>query len=308
MMALVDSYLAIRRAAGFKLEGTECRLRSFSAFAEGKGEEHIRITTGVEWAGTACSAHERYVRLCELAIFARHVRAEDPRHEVPPPEIFVYKRHKRLPYIYSDDEIRRILGAAGKLSHDGHESAGDTYRTLLGLLAATGLRIREALRLQLGDVQTDSDRLVVRGTKFRKTRLVPFHPTTTAALNEYRHRWRSVAEAKDPFFVNSRCHGLTYSTVLVTFRTILDELGISQPQEPDRKKGPRIHDLRHTFAVRALEACPEGRAAINKHTLALSTYLGHASVADTYWYLLVTPQLMTNIADACETWLARGIQ
>lgn len=303
-MALVDSYIALRRAAGFKLTGTEARLRSFVTFAVAKGDHHLRVVTAVEWAGNARSAHERYVRLCELAIFARHVRAEDPVHEVPPPQIFVYKRHKRLPHIYSDHEIRRILDAAGKLHRRPGDSMGDTYRTLFGLLAATGLRIREALSLQLGDVS--SDRLLVRQTKFRKSRLVPIHATTASALDTYRCRWRLAAASTDPFFISRTGSKLSYSSASNAFHRVIDDLGLALPPEPDRMPGPRIHDLRHTFAVRALEACPEGRAAINKHTLALSTYLGHSSVADTYWYLHVTPQLMTQIADACETWLVRG--
>lgn len=304
MMDLVDDYLALRRAAGFKLSGTEGRLRSFVAFATARGDTHVQVATAIEWARAARSAHERYVRLCDLAIFARHVRAEDPGHEVPPPQVFVYKRHKRLPYIYSDEDIRRILEAAGRLHRKPGDSMGDTYRTLFGLLAATGLRIREALSLQVGDVS--DDRLIVRQTKFRKTRMVPLHPTTGAAVRAYARRWRLTATAGDPFFISRTGTRLSYAAASDAFHRVIEELGLAVPAEPDRMPGPRIHDLRHTFAVRALEACPEGRAAINKHTLALSTYLGHASVANTYWYLHVTPELMTEIADACETWLVGG--
>ncbi len=148
-MALVNSYLALRRAAGFKLESTESRLRTFAAFCLAKRDTHVRTVTAVEWALSARSGHERHRRLCDLAIFARHVRAEDHAHEVPPPQIFVYKRHNRLPYIYSDGDVRRIVHAAGTLLHRcPGDSMGDTCRTLFGLLAATGLRIREALSLQ----------------------------------------------------------------------------------------------------------------------------------------------------------------
>lgn len=303
-MALVDSYLALRRSAGFKLKATEGRLRSFASFSVAKGDPHVRTVTAVEWAGSARSAHERYMRLCDLALFARHARAEDHAHEVPPPQIFVYKRHYRLPYIYSDDDIRRILDAAGKLQRHPGDSMGDTSRTLFGLLAATGLRIREALSLQLGDVSPD--RLLVRQSKFRKSRLVPIHRSTANALDAYRRRWRLTASSVDPFFISRTGAKLSYSSASVAFHRVVEELELALPPEPDRLPGPRIHDMRHTFAVRALEACPEGRAAINKHTLALSTYLGHASVKHTYWYLHVTPQLMTQIADACETWLVGG--
>lgn len=303
-MALVDGYLALRRAAGFKLKSTEGRLRSFASFSVAKGDTHVRTATAVEWAGSARSGHERHMRLCDLAMFARHARAEDHAHEVPPPQIFLYKRHYRLPYIYSDVDIRRILDAAGRLHRCPGDSMGDTYWTLFGLLAATGLRIREALSLQLGDVNTD--RLLVRQTKFRKSRLVPIHRSTAAALDAYRQRWRLTAGSTDPFFTSRSGPKLSYSAASVAFHRVVEELGLALPPEPGRLPGPRIHDLRHTFAVRALESCPEGRAAINKHTLALSTYLGHTSVKHTYWYLHVTPQLMTQIADACETWLVGG--
>lgn len=303
-MDLVDSYLAVRRAVGFKLEGTAGRLRCFARFASAKGDTHIRVETAVEWAGQARSPHLRHVRLEDLALFARHVRAEDPAHAVPSPQIYAYKRHKRLPYIYADEDVQRILVAAGKLHHRPGDSVGDTCRTLFGLLAATGLRIQEALSLLLRDLTPDG--LMVRNTKFRKSRLVPIHPTTTAVLDAYRRRWRVVATADDPLFVSRTGRALSYNIVNKAFHEVIDVLGLAIPAEPGRHPGPRIHDLRHTFAVRALESCPEGRAAINKHTLALSTYLGHASVAETYWYLHVTPQLMTGIADACETWLVRG--
>ena len=113
-MRLLDDYLALRRAAGFKLRGAEGRLRRFVRFAEKRGDTHVRVDTAVAWAGAACSPHERLVRLQELTIFARHLRAEDARHEVPPSHVFAYKRHKRIPYIYSNEDVRRLLDVAGK--------------------------------------------------------------------------------------------------------------------------------------------------------------------------------------------------
>ena len=132
--------------------------------------------------------------------------------------------------------------------------------------------------------------------------MVPLHETTTAQLATYSDQWRVAVGPDDPFFVSTRKSRIGRSHVNKVFRQLTDELGLTLPAEEGRCPGPRIHDLRHTFAVRALESCPEGLSEINKHMLALSTYLGHASTESTYWYLHVTPQLMTGIADACEAW------
>lgn len=305
-MRLVDDYLALRRVAGFKLEGTERRLRLFVRFAEERGDTHVRVATAIAWAGSTQSAHQGCVRLQELAIFARHLRAEDPRHEIPPPQVFAYKRHKRLPYIYSDEEIRHLLVAAGNRQRRPGDSAGDTYRTLFGLIAVTGIRHGEALNLSMRDVTEEA--LFIRETKFRKSRMVPIHETTAAQLVAYRERWRVLAGPGDPFFVSSTGTRLRRNGVNKVFRQLTDTLGLTTAAEEGRYAGPRIHDLRHTFAVRCLESCPAGYSEINRHMLALSTYLGHASVKYTYWYLHVTPQLMTGIADACDAWLVRGGQ
>jgi integrase/recombinase XerD len=304
MIHLLDDYLALRRAAGFKLKGAECRLRRFVRFAEERGDTHVRVDTAVAWAGTGRSPHERYVRLQELAIFARHLRAEDARHEVPPPQVFAFKRHKRLPHIYSDEDIRKLMAAAGKRHRRPGDSISDTYRTLLGLIAATGIRVGEAINLCMRDISELA--LFIRETKFRKSRMIPLHETVAAQIATYADQWRVTASPEDPFFVSIFGRRLCRAQVNKVFRQLTDELGLTLPAEEGRCLGPRIHDLRHTFAVRALESCPEGRSEINKHMVALSTYLGHASTESTYWYLHVTPQLMTDIADACEAWFVRG--
>jgi integrase/recombinase XerD len=304
MMRLLEDYLALRRAAGFKLMGAEYRLRRFVRFAEERGDTHVKVDTAIAWAGTAGSPYDRYLRLQELAIFARHLRAEDARHEVPPAKVFAFKRHKRLPYIYSDEDVRRLMEAAGQRHRRPGDSMGDTYRTLLGLIAATGIRAGEAVNLCMCDVTERA--LFIRETKFRKSRMVPLHETVAAQLCAYADRWRVTACLDDPFFVSTMDSRLNRSHVDKVFRQLTDELGLTLPAEEGRCPGPRIHDLRHTFAVRVLESCPEGRSEVNKHMLALSTYLGHGSTESTYWYLHVTPHLMTDIADACEAWLVRG--
>jgi len=305
MMSLVDSYLALRRAAGFKLKATEYRLRSFVRFAAGRGETHIRVEAAVAWAVSAASPLQRHVRLQDLVLFARHLRAEDPMHELPDARLFPRPRDVRLPYIFSDEEIGRIMAAAGRLGPP-NSSRPDTLQTLFGLLAATGLRIGEALRLKLEDITADG--LRIRNTKFRKSRLVPLHPTTATALEGYCRRWRVVAGPGEPLFVSRKGIALGHDGVFTAFDKIARSEGLRKdvPQGEHRRLSPALRDFRHTFAVRSLEACPEGRAAIERHMLALTTYLGHVSVASTYWYLHATPRLMTDIADACEAWCRGG--
>jgi integrase len=305
MIHLIDDYLAIRRAVGFKLRATESRLRSFARYALKLGETCIRAETAVAWAGTADSPHERHSRLRTIVLFARHLRAEDPRHEVPPDDLYPFTYHQRLPHIFSGPEIRLILDTAGQLGPSG-SSRADTYRTLLALLVVTGLRISEALALQLRDLTDDG--LVVRNTKFRKCRLVPVHPTTRVAITAYRMRWRVVAESDEPLFVSTRGTALVYATVYRTFVAIVRQLGMRVDPLPGshRRSSACLQDFRHTLATRTLEAFPCARATIGRHMLALSTYLGHSKLSSTYWYLRATPELMVDIADACEAFLAGG--
>jgi len=165
----------------------------------------------------------------------------------------------------------------------------------LGLLAVTGLRISEALALRFKDITPDG--LVIRETKFRKSRLVPVHATTTAALQAYVTKRGALVLDDDHLFVSGRQRPLSYFTVVDTFHQLL--AAVSIPTDPDRPR-PRLMDLRHTFASRALETCPDGREHIGRHMLALTTYMGHARVKSTYWYLSSTPQLLGDIAQACE--------
>lgn len=309
MMSLVEGYLALRRAAGFKLEATEWRLRSFARFAAERGETLIRATTAMDWAVSASSPRQRHVRLRDVALLARHLSAEGSSHELPDRHAFPRDRQDehRLPYIYRNDDIARILAAASDLKPIG-SSRADSHRTLYGLLAATGLRIGEALRLDVKDVSSDA--LLIRNTKFRKSRLVPLHATVVTELEAYRKRWRRDAGPDAPFFRSQSGDRLGSAGVFDTFDQIVRGLGLrtSVPPGENHRPRPRLHDFRHTFAVRSLEACPKGRAAIDRHMLALSTYLGHASVTSTYWYIHATPALLTDIADACDAWLLGGGQ
>jgi len=300
LMRTVNAYLELRRAAGFDLRTTARLLRNFAGFATEQGDVHVRATTAIAWAARTLSVSQRDQRLKIVIRLARHARAEDSTHEVPPDDVFAAPRVRPLPHIFTSHEVRQILEEAGRLGPQD-SLRPHTYRTLFGVLASCGLRISEALALFLDDVTPDG--LLIRETKFRKSRLVPIHPTTERAVEDYIRRRRKVAGDVEHLFVSMRGGPIAYPTVSAIFLTIVRKLGLrAAPGHP----GPRIHDLRHTFAVRALEACP--RAEVPGNMLALSTYLGHGHVADTYWYLQVTPQLMTGIADACSAYLNGGTQ
>ncbi len=299
LMRAVQSYVDIRRAAGFALRRDERVLRDFARFAAEQGDTHIRTTTAIDWAARASSLRERDRRLKRVIRFARHARAEDATHQLPPDHVFAAPHLPRLPHIFEPEQMRRILEQAGTLGPAG-SLRPYTYQTLFGLLLSCGLRISEALALQIEDITADG--LLIRKTKFRKTRLVPMHETTHRAMQDYLRRRQAVADVSTHCFVSRRGAPLTYPTVNRTFLALVRALGLRA--DAPRQPGPRLHDMRHTLAVRALEACP--REQVASHMLALSTYLGHARMAHTYWYLHVTPRLMADVADACRAQLEGG--
>jgi len=292
---LVDAYLAVRRTGGFGLRQTEGCLRRFAEFATARGEQHVRAGTAVAWAALASTADARRRRLQPVVIFARYLRAEDPGHEIPPDGYFARAGHRPLPHIYSPDEAHRLVRAAARCGPAG-SLVPHALSTLLALIFATGLRISEALALRFGDLSADG--LFIRQTKFRKTRLVPLHPTAAEGLSRYLDRRRAAVSTSDHVFINSFGAPLSYKAIQGRWHWILADAGI--PRGRGIHGGPRIHDIRHTFAVRALESAPGQRDRITRHMLAVSTYLGHAHVADTYWYLQATPTLMSGIADNCQ--------
>lgn len=176
----------------------------------------------------------------------------------------------------------------------------ETYAALIGLLAATGLRISEALNLLVSDITLSG--LLIRRTKFQKTRLVPLHETAVTALGHYLSRRQELRRSGDRVFVSDEGQPLVYWKVHRLFRSLLKLAGL----EPSRGRWPRIHDLRHTFAVRALESSPTSRQRIGQHMLALATYMGHVNINATYWYLETTPELLRDIADAAEHFTQGG--
>ncbi|MFC2173062.1 tyrosine-type recombinase/integrase [Acidobacteriota bacterium] len=296
----VDSYLAVRRAAGFDLKVPEYLLRSFARFASIRGQTHVSAQTVIEWASEAPSLSQRDHRLNTVRRFAHRVHVEDSRHEVPPKGVFAYRKKRRMPFILSNEHVNRLLQAATQLGPQD-SLRPHTYSTLFALLVITGLRISEALALVFDDITADG--LVIRNTKFQKNRLVPLHETAQAGLDSYLCRRRCFATCDDHIFITVRGKVLDRSSVQWTFRRILKAIGLDPARDGRR---PRIHDLRHTYACRALEACPEGRDNVGRHMRALSTYMGHSKIDDTFWYLESTPHLMQDIAKTCESFLKGG--
>ncbi len=297
LMPAIERYLELRRALGYKLETTEFLLRNFARFAGARGETHVVSHTAMEWAAQTSTARQSHRRLTVIIGLARFLHAEDERHQLPPRPLFCPPQPRPLPYIFTAEEIQLLVQAARRLGPPG-SLRPHTYSTLFGLLAVSGLRISEALALRLDDLTNDG--LVVRETKFHKSRLVPLHESSVAALTRYLERRQCVASDDDHLFLSLHRTKLCYATVYRLFKQLCADAGL--PHQP-RAHRLRLHDLRHTVAVRALEACPHSRERVTPHMLALSTYLGHASVSGTFWYLQSTPQLMQDVASAGETWM-----
>lgn len=298
----VNRYVDLHRALGFKYRTQSGLLRNFAVFAETQGDETVQAQRVLEWAGQAPSPAQRRNRLLTVRRFACAMQAEDDRHQIPPANAFGRVGFKsRMPHIFTPEEIAVILTAAGQLTPEGSIRPA-AYATLFALLVTTGLRSSEALALTLEDISEDG--LIIQETKFRKSRLVPLHETTTQALDRYLRLRHQLATANTAVFVSIKGKPLCYSTVVHVFLQLIRSVGLRLgPGHP----GPHLHDLRHTFAARSLEQCGSDPQAIKRHITALSTYLGHAHVSDTYWYLHATPMLMSQIAAASEA-LHNGAQ
>jgi integrase len=307
-LVLVDDYLAMRRDLGFDVEGLRWLLRDFARYA-GRIEHRgpITVDLAVRWAlsSRSCGPVRAERRLGALRQFARHCAVFDPATEVPPAGLFGRVPRRKQPHIYSDAEISALLRECRRLRPiDGLRPA--TYAAFFSLLASTGLRLSEARRLDRRDVDLSKGLLTVREGKFRKSRLVPLHPTAVQALTRYaaeRDAFRD-APRSEFFFRTDRCPALGRAAVEKTFSRLRHRLGWTSH---GRARRPRIHDLRHTFAVRTLLRWYEEGSDVDRKILALATYLGHAKVTDTYWYLSAVPELMAVTSQRFERF-ARGEQ
>jgi len=288
----IQDYLALRRRLGFKLRDAGLCLVKFAAFMEARDAPHITTALALEWIRQSPSVTPApwAQRLGYVRGFARHHAASDPQTEVPPAGLLPFRPRRARPYLYSDEDIAQLLRSALDLPPAGGLRPW-TYHTLLGLLSVAGLRVGEAIRLMDADVDLQEGLLTIRGTKFGKSRLVPIHSSTLEVLQQYRaHREPFLAgHAASAFFITGRGHHLDIGDVHRTFYRLSRQVGL---RGATASHGPRLHDFRHRFAVQTLLRWYRSGEDVERRLPVLSTYLGHAHVADTYWYLSACPELM----------------
>lgn len=298
----INNYVKMKQAMGFKYRTPNYLLQLFATFAEQRGDTIVRSQTVLEWAGTAPSSAQKRCRLLTVRRFAISMQCEDDRYEIPPPAAFGNEIGKRkIRHLFSPQDIKRMLTATSQLKPID-SLRPYTYTTFFALLAATGLRSSEAMALNIEDFTPGG--LIINCSKFRKDRLVSLHKSTQNALQNYLTQRIKYGSLESAFFVSNQGTRLCYSTVNSIFLKIMRSIGLrGNPGEP----GPCLNDLRHGFAVKSLEQCSSNRGDIARHMTALSTYLGHAHISDTYWYLQATPILLTQISSAQEAYYKREI-
>jgi len=298
-MSIVDQvgrYVALKRHLGNKYVQNERILLALAGHVSARGEAVLRAETIVSWAATASSPAQARRRLGIARRFALWLHAEDERHEIPHRSALGRPReHRPAPRLPSDDEIGMLMEAALRLPPAGSITP-HTLHCVIGLMAATGLRRAEVCNLWIDDVTADG--LTVRETKFRKSRLVPLLPSTSEAVHRYLEIRKRLGGPCEHVFVLSTGRPLHPDVLSGMYIKLARRVGLRGGPE---ELGPRLHDLRHRFAVRSLEqAVATDRGRVNRHILALSTYLGHVNVSSTYWYLQATPVLMRAIAGDTE--------
>ncbi len=298
----VGRFVAMKQKLGYRFTSSGQLLHRFARFADARNETFVCSGTALEWASasTAASRTERVRNLHAVHRLARWLHAEDARHEVPPRDALGRPNRRRpQPCLVSVPDIRKVLAAALSM-RPGGTIAPLTWHHLFGLIAATGLRIGEALALTLDDITADG--LVIRDTKFGKSRVVALHPTTSAALNRYLEARLKENTPDRHLFVVATGRRPSRGHADHVFRKLAEQAGI---RKPGASRGPTPHSLRHSFAVRSLENLAPGFNP-DRHILALGTYLGHVAVSSTYWYLEATRSLLRGIAEAAEESHANG--
>lgn len=293
----LPEYLRLRRSLGFKLEDAGLQLPRFVAFVEAHGGTHITTALALAWAQQSASVQpaEWARRLGSVRGFARYRIATDALTQIPPAGLLPHRSTRARPYLYSDDEVHRLLDAALQLPTSWHSTPLRPwgFHCLFGLLSTTGMRISEALNLHVADVNLDQAVLTIRGSKLGNTRLVPLHASTARVLADYLHRRQAFfAGPISPYvFVSRTGNRLDQAHVHRTFYALSRQIGLRGPQA---SHGPRIHDLRHRFAVRVLTHWYQAGEDPARLLPVLSAYIGHKRVQDTYWYLSAWPELMTQ--------------
>lgn len=303
--ARVRDYLAFRNRLGFSLQTAGTELVRLARYLDANRHSGpLTVAAAIRWARLPINAKPQYWawRLHAVRMFAKHLAATDSRHEVPPAGALGRAYTRAHPHIYTPEETRDLLEEARSLS-PVRGLPPHTFHTFFGLLASTGLRCGEALSLRREHVDLREGRLLVVKAKLGKTRALPLHPTTVDALRAYARRrdatFRKGRES-DAFFLSRRATALTYQRVAVTFRELRRRLGWrSDPM-------PRVHDLRHTFAVRNLLRWCEAGEDVDGRIISLTAYLGHVNPTCTYWYFSAIPELMAIAGKRFEAYAKAG--
>jgi integrase/recombinase XerD len=291
----VDDYLRLRRALGYDLEETGRLLHRFAAELDAAAVMHVTTQVAVRWAlavKVSAPSSVPATRYRAVRGFARYMAGIDPATEVPPAGLIRRPRSRRPPFIYTDEELLALLEQARASIPQPLRAA--TMQTLIGLLASSGLRVGEALRLDRGDIDWSDGVLHIRRSKFNKSRLVPVSPSVLEALEGYAHvrdRERPAAPG-DSFFVSLRGTRVIHACVWKTFRALCDGAGVGAGSSVR----PTIHDLRHRFAVRVLLNWYQEGVEVQPRLAWLSTYLGHRDPVSSYWYLSAAPELLAHAA------------
>lgn len=297
----LTNYLALRRALGYRLARPEKLLGQFLDHLEDGGDTTITVAAALDWARQPAHGDSNWwaYRLSAVRGFARYLHSLDPAHQVPAPDLLPQRPQRANPYLYSDSEIAALMGATGALRTPLRQA---TFATLIGLLAVTGIRIGEAIGLNRGDVDLSAGLLLVRHGKFDKARELALHPTTVDALRRYQQlRDQHTPATEAALLISTAGTRLLYCNVHHTFHRLVAAAGLVPRSVSCR---PRIHDLRHAFAVRAmLDAYAAGQDGQLRLTL-LSTWLGHVHPGSTYWYLSASPELMAVAGQRLEAHLA----
>lgn len=297
----VVDYLDLRRSLGFKLVKDERLLLDFAAFMKRRCATYITAKLALQWVQQTKSTDQNYHagRLRAVRSFARCRILADDRTEIPSADLLPRQRSTFRPHLFSEDEIKRLLAASLKRRRGAKPISRFGRYTVFGLLSITGMRVSEALNLDLEDVDLDQGVLTIRNAKFGKSRLVPLHPTTTTALKDYLCRRNAFLAGRvvASFFISPLGTRISHAVLGRSFVRLSRRLGLRGPSD---SRGPRLHDLRHSMAVEVLRRCYRSGADPERRLPALSTYLGHTQLAYTYRYLHQNPSLMREAIKRLE--------
>lgn len=306
--AAAEDYLTIRRAMGYKLFYQGQMLTQFVAYLDSIGAEHLTLNDAVAWAKRPADAKRPWwaVRLSTVRAFARYLSALDPATEIPPPGLIpAPSSHRIVPYIYSTDDVSKILAAAARLPTAHY---ADTYQTVIALIAVTGMRAGESVRLDRADVDLEQGLLTIRDSKFGKSRQIPVQPSTVEALTAYAQRRDAHRPRPDGRPNRHQPNGASFFTSTTGTRLLRDNLSTVFPRlvrdagltAAGAGRPARLHDLRHAFAVNTLISWYRQGLDVEQRLPLLSTYLGHVAPSSTYWYLSAAPELLALVADRLD--------